>query len=240
MHFKIKLLDKFSSILRLSSTTKTEEEVQFYQIFSLKFNIRHKNLMNWCVCVCVSVLVHRSAVFQSPRGLCSRWGFHTAAAAVCLCHHKLAGSQHSRFPYPSRPARTHNTQHTTQCSGGSSGIAFSTAAKVKTWWATSHWPAKNVPKGKTLSFYKVLPVITTVEVLLVKLSLLVFMAPSCEDDSCSSRFTLMAWKRNAPCMASRMISIPLKENDKLDRPPLTLAFGRVSYIWQNQDREYYY
>lgn len=41
--------------------------------------------------------------------------------------------------------------------------------------------------------------------------------------------TLMAWYRKTPCMASLMASIPLKENERLERPPLILAPGRLSY-----------
>lgn len=41
-------------------------------------------------------------------------------------------------------------------------------------------------------------------------------------------FTLMAWYRKTPCMASLTASMPLKEKDRLERPPLTLALGKVS------------
>lgn len=40
--------------------------------------------------------------------------------------------------------------------------------------------------------------------------------------------TLMAWYKKTPCMASLIASIPLKEKDRLDRPPLTLTPGSVS------------
>lgn len=42
------------------------------------------------------------------------------------------------------------------------------------------------------------------------------------------QITLIAWKRKTPCIASRIASIPRKEKDKLERPPLILAPGKFS------------
>ena len=41
--------------------------------------------------------------------------------------------------------------------------------------------------------------------------------------------TLIPWYRNTLCMASLIASIPRNEKEKLERPPLTLAPGRVCY-----------
>ncbi len=40
----------------------------------------------------------------------------------------------------------------------------------------------------------------------------------------------MAWYRNAACMASRTVSLPRKENERLLTPPVTLARGKSSLI----------
>ena len=41
---------------------------------------------------------------------------------------------------------------------------------------------------------------------------------------------LMAWYKNTECIASRTVSLPLKENEILLTPPLTLANGKLALI----------
>jgi hypothetical protein len=45
-----------------------------------------------------------------------------------------------------------------------------------------------------------------------------------------SKPALMAWNRNAECMASRTASLPRKENDRLEMPPLVRTPGQRSLI----------
>ncbi|MNR66573.1 hypothetical protein D3C85_1901350 [compost metagenome] len=40
----------------------------------------------------------------------------------------------------------------------------------------------------------------------------------------------MAWYRNTVWMASRTTSLPRNENDTLETPPLTFAYGRFCLI----------
>ena len=45
-----------------------------------------------------------------------------------------------------------------------------------------------------------------------------------------SRPALIAWYRNAECIASRTISLPRNENDRLLTPPLTFTPGQVALM----------
>ena len=46
--------------------------------------------------------------------------------------------------------------------------------------------------------------------------------------------TSIAWYRNTLCIASRMVSLPRNENEKLDKPPLTRA--PFSMPWREEER----
>ena len=41
---------------------------------------------------------------------------------------------------------------------------------------------------------------------------------------------LIAWYKKTECIASRIESLPLKENEKFDTPPLIMAWGKVVVI----------
>ena len=51
--------------------------------------------------------------------------------------------------------------------------------------------------------------------------------------------TLIAWYRKTLCIASLIVSIPRNEKEKLERPPLTRAPGRVCLKNKRDDNHVY-
>lgn len=161
---------------------------------------------------------HKQAVFLSHQGLCSKVSFHTFPKALVQYHHIQADILHSLSPYP-----YHSKCYTIK----KDNCMWNLRIPIKNTWIEMQLYSWAQSTSKSI-YYLLKWDASLSDLSNFFLSLMVAVSSRYAQYVVCSALTFMAWYKKTLCMASRTASMPRKENEKLDTPPLTLAPGKFS------------
>ena len=185
--------------------------------------------------------MRKPVIFLFHLDLCSKANFHKVPVALVQYHHKQVDTLHSQFPCP-----FHSTWNLTQKTpiklafyGGerkTKHFFFANYLKKKKCSSTVYNSSMDKQSiTKIFSPFNLLYNSASRTYFFITINIISWSRMLSINSSCTGtspyflyNSTLMAWYRNTLCMASRTASIPRKENEKLDTPPLTRAPGKFS------------